>query len=104
VRRITDSLRINAQLVETANASQLWAERFEGQIAQLPKVQDHVTQRIAGALTWRSSMPRVSAPSVSGPNTPDAVDLTMRGWALLNKPASRESMQNAREVFEKRCG
>ncbi len=57
VRRIMDSLRINAQLVE------------------------------AGALRDR-------------PNNPDAVDLTMRGLALLNKPASRESMQRARHLFE----
>jgi adenylate cyclase len=34
------------------------------------------------------------------PNNPDVVDLTLRGWALLNKPASRESMQGAREQFE----
>jgi tetratricopeptide (TPR) repeat protein len=34
------------------------------------------------------------------PNDPDAVDLTMRGTALINKPASRESMQRARELFE----
>jgi adenylate cyclase len=34
------------------------------------------------------------------PNNPDVVDLTLRGWALLNKPASRESMQRAREQFE----
>ncbi len=101
VRRITDSLRINAQLVETANASQLWAERFEGQIAQLPKVQDHVTQRIAGALNVALIDAESQRAQRERPNNPDAVDLTMRGWALLNKPASRESMQNAREVFEK---
>jgi adenylate cyclase len=100
VRRIMDSLRINAQLVEVANASQLWAERFEGQIAQLAKVQDDVTQRIASAL----NVALIDAESQRGlrerRNNPDVVDLTLRGWALLNKPASRESMQRAREQFE----
>jgi adenylate cyclase len=100
VRKIVDSLRINAQLVEAANASQLWAERFEGQIAQLTKVQDQVTQRIAGAL----SVALIDAESERAlrerPNNPDAIDLTMRGLALLNKPASHESMQRARDLFE----
>jgi TolB-like protein/class 3 adenylate cyclase len=100
VRRSLDSLRINAQLVDAANASQLWAERFEGQIAQLAKVQDHVTQRIAGAL----NVALIDAESQRGlrerPNNPDSIDLTMRGLALLNKPASRESMQRARELFD----
>ena len=100
VRRITDSLRINAQLVEAANASQLWAERFDGQIAELPKVQDHVTQRIASALNVALIDAESQRALRERPNNPDAVDLSMRGWALLNKPASRENMQNARELFD----
>jgi adenylate cyclase len=100
VRRIMDSLRINAQLVEAANASQLWAERFEGQIAQLAKVQDDVTQRIAGALNVALIDVENQRAMRERPNNPDVVDRTLRGWALLNKPASRESMQRAREQFE----
>jgi TolB-like protein/class 3 adenylate cyclase len=100
VRKIVDSLRINAQLVEAANASQLWAERFDGQIAQLPKVQDQVTQRIAGALNVALIDAENQRALRERPNNPDAVDLTMRGSALLNKPASRESMQRVRELLE----
>jgi adenylate cyclase len=100
VRRVVDSLRINAQLVDAANASQLWAERFDGQIAQLAKVQDQVTQRIAGALNVALIDAESQRALRERPNNPDAVDLTMRGLALLNKPASRESLQHARELFE----
>ena len=100
VRKITDSLRINAQLVEAANASQLWAERFDGQIAQLTKVQDDVTQRIAGALNVALIDAESQRALRERPNNPDVVDLTLRGWALLNKPASRESMQRARKQFD----
>jgi adenylate cyclase len=100
VRKIVDSLRINAQLVEAANASQLWAERFDGQIAQLPKVQDQVTQRIAGALNVALIDAENQRALRERPNNPDAVDLTMRGLALLNKPASREGMQRVRELLE----
>jgi adenylate cyclase len=100
VRRVMDSLRINAQLVEAANASQLWAERFEGQIAQLAKVQDDVTQRIASALNVALIDAESQRALRERPNNPDVVDLTLRGWALLNKPASRENMQSAREQFE----
>src|SRR5262249_45861321 len=100
VRRITDSLRINAQLVEAANAAQLWAERFDGQITELAKVQDRVTQRIAGALNVALVDAESQRAERERPNNPDAVDLTMRGMAIINKPASRESMQRARELFE----
>jgi adenylate cyclase len=100
VRRITDSLRINAQLVEAANAAQLWAERFDGQVTELAKVQDQVTQRIAGALNVALVDAESQRAQRERPNNPDAVDLTMRGMALINKQASRESMQRARELFE----
>jgi TolB-like protein len=100
VRRIMDSFRINAQLVDAANTSQLWAERFDGELAQLAKLQDQVTQRIAGALNVALIDAESERALRERPNNPDAVDLTMRGMALLNKPSSRESMQSARDLFE----
>jgi adenylate cyclase len=100
VRRVVDSVRINAQLVDTANASQLWAERFDGEVAQLAKVQDHVTRRIAVALNVALIDAESQRALRERPNNPNAVDLTMRGSALLNKQASRESTQRARELLE----
>jgi adenylate cyclase len=99
-RRLTDIVRINAQLVDTANASQLWAERFDGEIAQLAKVHDQVTQRIAGALKVALTEAESQRALRERPSNPDAVDLTMRAWALLNQQASRESTQRARALLE----
>src|SRR5436190_1257283 len=99
-RKVMDSVRINAQLVDTSNASQLWAERFMGEVAQLARMQDQITQRIAAAL----KVALVEAESQRGlrerPNNPNAVDLTMRAAALLNMQASRETTRRARELFE----
>ena len=99
-RRILDTVRINAHLVDTANASQLWAERFNGEIAQLAIVQDQVTRRIASALKVALADAESQRVSRERPNKLDAVDLTMRGASLLNKQASRDSTQRARELFE----
>jgi adenylate cyclase len=100
VRKGKDSVRVNAQLVDAANASQLWAERFDGEVAQLARVHDDITQRIAGALQIalvEAESQRALRQRASNPN---AVDLTMRGSALLNKQSNRESTQQARELFE----
>jgi TolB-like protein/class 3 adenylate cyclase len=99
-RRIVDTVRINAQLVDTANAGQLWAERFIGEVAQLALVQDQVTRRIAGALNVVLVTVESQRVDRERPNKPNAVDLTMRGAALLNQRASRQSAQSARELFE----
>jgi adenylate cyclase len=100
VRRMADSVRINAQLVDAANASQLWADRFNGDVAQLAKVQDQVTQRIAAALRVVLIDAESQRALRERPINPEVIDLTMRGSALLNKQASRESTQRARELFE----
>ena len=95
-----NSVRINAQLVDAANASQLWADRFNGDVAQLAKVQDQVTQRIAAALHVALIDAESQRALRERPINPKVIDLTMRGSALLNKQASRESTQRARELFE----
>ena len=100
VRRIVDSVRLNAQLVDTASASQVWAERYDGEIAQLAKVQDRVTRHIAGELKVALIEAESQRASRERLDNPNAVDLTMRGSALVNKQASRESTQHARELFE----
>jgi adenylate cyclase len=35
------------------------------------------------------------------PNNPNAVDLTMRGWAVLNQPYSREQLAQSSALFER---
>lgn len=100
VSRRADSVRINAQLVEAANARQFWAERFQTDVAQLTTVQDNVTHRIADSLNVALIEAESRRALRERPNNPSAVDLTMRGLALLNKPSSRESTQRARDLFE----
>src|SRR5262245_8582102 len=100
VRKSGDFVRVNAQLVDAANASQLWAERFDGEVGQLARVHDDITQRIAGALQIALVEAESQRAVRERANNPSAVDLTMRGSALLNKQSSRESTQQARELFE----
>lgn len=49
VRRHEGRLRINAQLVEGASATLVWADRFEGAAADLFDLQDRLTEQIVGA-------------------------------------------------------
>jgi len=100
VRRVADAVRINAQLVDTANASQLWADRFNGELAMLAKVQDQITQRIAGALHVVLIDAESQRALRERPSNPEVISLTMRGSALLNRQASRESTERARGLFE----
>jgi TolB-like protein len=50
VRRSGKQVRVNAQLVDAETDTHLWAERFDGDTADLFALQDEITARIAVAL------------------------------------------------------
>jgi len=100
VRRLGSQVRVGAQLIDGETGAHLWAERFDHDILDLAAFQDEVTQRIAQAL----SLELVDAESRSSrrarPTNPDAVDLAMQGWSLLNQPANRQRFSAARDILE----
>jgi TolB-like protein/class 3 adenylate cyclase len=100
VRKLADAVRINAQLVDAGNASQVWADRFDGETAALAKLQDQITQRIAAALHVVLTEAESQRALREQPNSPEVINLSMRGSALLNKQPTREGTQRARELFE----
>jgi TolB-like protein len=53
VRRAGDRLRIAAELIETEGRTTLWADRFDGEAADLPTLQLHVATSIVTAIEPR---------------------------------------------------
>ncbi|MGQ7844777.1 adenylate/guanylate cyclase domain-containing protein [Granulosicoccus sp. 3-233] len=53
VRRVGDQLRVNVQLIEVATGGHLWADRIDGETADVFKLQDQMTQHIVNALKVR---------------------------------------------------
>lgn len=47
VRRAGGRLRVTAQLVDAANGAHLWAERFDGEVADVFDMQDRITESLA---------------------------------------------------------
>ena len=94
-----DRLRVNARLVDAESNSELWAERFDKKLTGLFEVQDQIVGRVsrAAGLEVIDSEARRSERE----HDPSAVDLVMRGQAIANRPASRETMIAARELFER---
>ncbi len=50
VRKSSDKVRINAQLVDATTGHHLWAERFDGELKDIFALQDRFTRRIVTAL------------------------------------------------------
>jgi tetratricopeptide (TPR) repeat protein len=93
-------VRVNAQLVDGSSGSHLWADRFEDEVADLFQLQDQVVARLANALGYE--LVKAEAKEGAHSSSPDAIDLTMRGWALLNVPGRDKAQhQQARDLFER---
>ena len=63
------------------------------------KLQDQVVTRLANTLGYE--LVKAEAQRSTHSTNPDAIDLTMRGWAALWQPATKESVASARDYFER---
>ena len=99
VQRDQGRVRVNAQLIDAESGAHLWAERFEEDVADLFKLQDQVVARLAN--TFGYQLVKAEAEKGARSANPDAVDLTMRGWALFESPPlTKEQNDAARTLFE----
>ena len=99
VQRDQNHVRVNAQLIDGETGAHLWADRFEESITDLFKLQDQVVARLANTLGYE--LVKAEAQRGTHSTNPDAIDLTMRGWAAHWQPPTKESMTSARDYFER---
>jgi adenylate cyclase len=99
VRRMGDTVRVNAQLIDAGTGANLWTDQIDVDQTTLATVQDNfgISSRLARALS-------VELVNVEGRRAhranPGAVDLTMRGWSILNGGPTREDVEMAVALFE----
>jgi adenylate cyclase len=102
VQRDQNRVRVNAQLIDAGSGAHLWADRFEEDVADLFKLQDEVVARLANSLGYE--LVRTEAEKDARSKSPDAVDLAMRGWALVwqeqQQQRTRENNNAAKALFE----
>jgi eukaryotic-like serine/threonine-protein kinase len=93
VRTAGNRIRVTAQLIQVADESHLWSERYEREITDIFAIQDDISQAIASALRVRLGAPRRWTTNI------EAFQSCLRGlyWYQRYTP---ESLAKARESFE----
>ena len=100
VQRDANRVRVNAQLIDAESGAHLWADRFEEDVVDLFKLQDEVVARLARTLQVELVNAEAQRSLHDRPRNPDAIDLTMRGLALLNQTLTKAPSYEARDLFE----
>jgi class 3 adenylate cyclase/TolB-like protein/Tfp pilus assembly protein PilF len=99
VRRVGETITLNAQLISTETGAHVWADRFEGERSQLGKLQVAFVARLANTLDAEIARVESLRGTRERPDNPDAVDLVMRGRLAIAR-AGKEANAETIEDFE----
>ncbi len=101
VRRVGETITVNAQLISTETGAHVWADRLDGERSKLGELQLEVVSRLANSL----GVELVRAEALRGarerPNNPDAVDLAMRGDVAYFKGLGAAGEEEALGYYER---
>ena len=98
VRRAGDSIRLNAQLVETETGFQRWAERYDRQLAAVFEVQDDLTASIVNALALELTREERDRLAQRTTDSLAAYDHFLEGQRLA-KASTRETNYQAQSAY-----
>jgi class 3 adenylate cyclase/TolB-like protein/Flp pilus assembly protein TadD len=95
-----DRVRINAQLIDAHSNAQLWAERFDKKRTDLLTVEDEIVGRLSRAVGLEVVNIEAKRSERERSGDPTSLDFVMRAQAVANRPTSRETMIQARGLFQ----
>ena len=100
VRRAGDQVRINAQLVDAQSGGHLWAERYDGTIADVFRLQDKVTSKIVEALEVQLTTGEEEQFALRETKNAEAYDVFLKGWDQYLRQTPK-SLREAISQFER---
>jgi len=99
VQRAGERVRVSAQLIDARSDTQLWAERYDRDLADVFAIESELAKTIVAQLKLRLSPDEKAAIEKQPTADLAAYDLYLRGRYLLNK-RTIDSIQTARALFE----
>ncbi len=99
VRKLGNSVRVTAQLIEGTTGQHLWAQRYDRDLGDIFELQDEVNQKIISALAIRLSASEQARFERRGTDVIDAYDYVLRGMKEA-RDHSLEGSVRARYCFE----
>jgi TolB-like protein/class 3 adenylate cyclase/Tfp pilus assembly protein PilF len=102
VQRTGGRVRVNAQLVDARTDSQLWAERYDRDIADVFGIESELAGKIVAQLQAKISPSEKAAIEQKPTNNPEAYDAYLRGLALeAHGGYSNDALRKAISSYER---
>lgn len=103
MRRLGNTLRINAKLVDSETSALVWAQRFDNETKNLLVLQDEVRGKIVSALKVQFRPEEVQGISRSKTDNPDAYDAYLRARqqeSYFTADSTREAIRLYHKALE----
>jgi adenylate cyclase len=101
VRRVGETITINARLASTDTGAHVWADRFDGERSKLGELQVEAVSRLANSLGVQLVKAEALRAMRERPSNPDAVDLAMQAQAKYYLPDSKATLNDAVTLSER---
>lgn len=99
VRKSGERVRINAQLIDAETGGHLWADRYDGSVADTFELQDQVCAQVVAALSVQLTSSETDNLRAIHTSNLDAYELFVRARATPYPPVP-ERLESARKMFE----
>lgn len=97
VRKSTARLRITAQLIDASSGAHIWADRFDGTLEDVFKLQDYLTENVVVAIAPRVEQAEIVRARRKHASNLDAYDFYLRG--LAQRPLTRAAIRQRLSMF-----
>jgi len=98
VRRASGRVRVTGQLIEAMSGHHLWADHFDGDVADIFDLQDQIVVRVVGAIAPQLEKAEIDRVTQAATADLAAYDLYLRGLAYWNR-WTREDNARALQSF-----
>jgi adenylate cyclase len=100
IRKVGDTVRVNAQLIATETGQHLWADRFEEKLNELSSGQEEIVVRIGRTLNVAMVQIDGARSKRERPANPDAFDLILRARSIWGRPMGPREEAEKLALFE----
>lgn len=90
VRRAGNRVRVTAQLIDAESAAHIWADKFDGDFADIFDFQDRITESVVGLIEPQIRKSEIERARRKRPENLDAYELFLRAGPMILGPERAE--------------
>jgi adenylate cyclase len=101
VRKAGGRVRISGQLIEAATDRHLWADKFDGSLADVFDLQDDVTEKVVSSIAPAMEVAEIDRVKRKPTEQLHSYDLFLKGMALLYQRRTTSTIEEAYDAFKR---